>query len=117
MSTLSIVRTTLLILVRHGIQHNILFVQVQKCLQLGKALAFFSQLVRLCKRLRKLFLGVFQLFLQLHQFGFKVGHALRQVVQAVVQAYRVADRIRTQLHRVDAAAHKIRQIHFLSIAK
>ena len=57
MSTLSIVRTTLLLFVRHGIQHNILFVQVQKCLQLGKALALFSQLVRLCKRLRKLFLG------------------------------------------------------------
>lgn len=113
MSTLSIVRTTLLLFVRHGIQHDILFVQVQKCLQLGKALALFSQLVRLDKGLRQLFLGVFQLLLQLHQFGFKVGHALRQVMQAVVQAYRVADRIRAQLHRVDTAAHKIRQIHFV----
>ena len=97
MSTLSIVRTTLLIFVRHGIQHNILFVQVQKRLQLGKALALFSQLVCLCKRLRKLFLGVFKLLLQLHQFGFKVGHTLRQVVQAVIQTHGVADRIRAKL--------------------
>ena len=51
--------------------------------------------------------------LRLHQFGFEVGHALRQVVQAVVQTHGVADGIRAQLHRVNTAAHKIRQIHFV----
>ena len=34
-------------------------------------------------------------------------------MQAVVQTHGVADRIRAQLHRIDTAAHKIRQIHFV----
>ena len=34
-------------------------------------------------------------------------------MQTVVQTHGVADRIRAKLYRVDAAAHKIRQIHFV----